>query len=418
MFDIDIPYKHESSPFRKSLAAFGDCALIVTGKFETRAITLTENGVTQTRYGALKHGDCVGKPYGARVDTSRGHVHMLSLDPVLWSTSLPHRTQIIYAPDASLIVGCLDLVPGCRVFEAGTGSGSLTHFLAQAVWPTGHVHTFEFHAGRVECARVEFQEHSLTSIVSVTHRDVCAEGFPQLGEQNNPTGVNAVSLDLPQPVARSSSSSGCVSTRHCYCCLPLHFLSVIGGRICSFSPCIEQVQRTCSALHLTGFVQMQTVECLQRAYDVSRTFLNVPNMGQVGAGDPAASKATDHRPDVDGRWNKRFLLPPPAPTNTRYLSKVDKGIRNGNESTFSDRLIDEEENVGTSSGKKRMRLDSQNNKSATERDNARFTWEAISQHVMAGHTGYLTFASWLPQPVLSRCDSRKCNSLTDTVNLT
>ncbi|KAF5403056.1 tRNA methyltransferase [Paragonimus heterotremus] len=405
MFDVGLPSKYKASPFRKSVAAFGDCALIVTGKFEIRAITLTENGVTQTRYGALKHDDCIGKPYGARIDTSRGHVHILSLDPVLWSTSLPHRTQIIYAPDASLIVGCLDLVPGCRVFEAGTGSGSLTHFLAQAVWPTGHVHTFEFHAGRVECARVEFQAHSLTSIVSVTHRDVCSEGFPQLGEQDNPTGVNAVSLDLPQPWL--------VVPR-----LPGVFRSETGGRICSFSPCIEQVQRTCSALHLTGFVQMHTVECLQRAYDVSKTFLSVPNMGQVGADAPTASKATDHRSDVDGKWNKRFLLPPPAPTTARYLSKVDKDVQNGGESTLADQPIDEEENGGPSSGKKRMRLDSRNNKPATARDNARFTWEAVPQPVMAGHTGYLTFASWLPKPIPSRCDSRKCNPISDTVNLT
>ncbi|KAF8566932.1 hypothetical protein P879_08237 [Paragonimus westermani] len=120
---------------------------------------------------------------------------MLLLDPVLWSTSLPHRTQIIYVPDSCLIVGCLDLVPGYRVFEACIGSWSLTYFLAQAVWPTGHVHTSKYHTGRVERARVEFQKHSLTSTVSVTHRDVCSEGFPQHGEQDNPEGVNAVSLD-------------------------------------------------------------------------------------------------------------------------------------------------------------------------------------------------------------------------------
>lgn len=56
-----------------------------------------------------------------------------------------------------MIVGGLDLVPGRQVFEAGTGSGALTHFLVQAVWPHGHVYTFEFHEGRAKLAVDEFQ---------------------------------------------------------------------------------------------------------------------------------------------------------------------------------------------------------------------------------------------------------------------
>lgn len=82
---------------------------------------------------------------------------MLKIDPALWAFSLPHRTQIIYPTDASMIVGQLDLLPGSRVLEAGTGSGALTHALAQAVWPNGHVSTFDFHEERVMRARVEFE---------------------------------------------------------------------------------------------------------------------------------------------------------------------------------------------------------------------------------------------------------------------
>lgn len=95
-----------------------------------------------------------------QISTSCGHVHILPFDAVLWSHSLPHRTQIIYPPDASVIVGGLDLVPGKRVLEAGTGSGSLTHFLAQAVWPSGRVRSFEFHVGRVDRATQEFEVSS------------------------------------------------------------------------------------------------------------------------------------------------------------------------------------------------------------------------------------------------------------------
>lgn len=95
-----------------------------------------------------------------QITTSIGRVVILALDPIIWSFSLPHRTQIIYPPDASMIVGQLDLVPGSRVLEAGTGSGALTHALAQAVWPNGRVSTFDFHEERVKRAREEFEVRS------------------------------------------------------------------------------------------------------------------------------------------------------------------------------------------------------------------------------------------------------------------
>lgn len=40
------------------------------------------------------------------------------------------------------------------------------------------------------------------------------------------------------------------------------------GVFCSFSPCIEQVQRTCAALEEQGFFAVRTMECLLRHYEV------------------------------------------------------------------------------------------------------------------------------------------------------
>ena len=39
---------------------------------------------------------------------------------------------------------------------------------------------------------------------------------------------------------------------------------------CSFSPCIEQVQRTCAALEENGFFAVRSMECLLRRYEVKQ----------------------------------------------------------------------------------------------------------------------------------------------------
>uniref|UniRef100_A0A8W7P3A8 tRNA (adenine(58)-N(1))-methyltransferase n=1 Tax=Anopheles coluzzii TaxID=1518534 RepID=A0A8W7P3A8_ANOCL len=49
-----------------------------------------------------------------------------------------------------------------------------------------------------------------------------------------------------------------------------------GGRICSFSPCIEQSMRVCEALGKCGFIEVQNIEVLQ-VEDCVRT-RNVPVM--------------------------------------------------------------------------------------------------------------------------------------------
>ena len=61
-----------------------------------------------------------------------------------------------------------------------------------------------------------------------------------------------------------------------------------GGRLCSFSPCIEQVQRTAAKLEQSGFDDIQVVECLQRTYEVKMHTLTVPNVGFAASGDDSS----------------------------------------------------------------------------------------------------------------------------------
>lgn len=151
--------------------------------------------IFQTSFGALKVRNVIGVTYGSRVELSKGYAHVLQPNPELWTQTLPHRTQIIYTPDISMILHQLEVRPGSIVIESGTGSGSLSHYFLRALKPHGHLHTFDFHEARANQAREEFKHHGLGDFVSVYHRDVCENGF---GEEMNGK-ADAVFLDLPAP---------------------------------------------------------------------------------------------------------------------------------------------------------------------------------------------------------------------------
>merc|ERR1712018_505972 len=120
----------------------------------------TVENIFQTAcYGALKMKDLIGQKFGTRIQLSKGYAHVLYPTPDLWTKTLPHRTQILYATDISLILLQLELKPGCVVIESGTGSGSLSHSFIRTIAPHGHLYTFDFHQHRVDLAQEEFKNH-------------------------------------------------------------------------------------------------------------------------------------------------------------------------------------------------------------------------------------------------------------------
>ncbi|BGP27911.1 tRNA (adenine-N(1)-)-methyltransferase catalytic subunit trm61 [Rhodotorula toruloides] len=139
----------------------------------------------QSRYGCFRHNDMVGKPWGTKLASTngRGFVYLLKPTPELWTQALPHRTQILYLPDIAFITSYLDIKPGSRVIEAGTGSGSFTHALARTVGSSGRVHSFEYHEERFLKAQEEFEQHGLKEVVTVKHRNVYKDGFDGLEDQ-------------------------------------------------------------------------------------------------------------------------------------------------------------------------------------------------------------------------------------------
>ncbi|KAG6716037.1 hypothetical protein I3843_04G025700 [Carya illinoinensis] len=233
----------------------GDLVIVYERHDNMKAVKVCQDSVLQNRFGVFKHSDWIGKPFGSKVFSNKGgFIYLLAPTPELWTLVLSHRTQILYIADISFVVMYLEIVPGCLVLESGTGSGSLTTSLARAVAPTGHVYTFDFHEQRAASAREDFEKTEVCNLVTVGVRDIQGEGFPE-----EFSGLaDSVFLDLPQPWLAIPSAAKMLKP---------------DGALCSFSPCIEQVQRTCDTL-ISKFTDIRTFEVLLRTYEVQEVRMN------------------------------------------------------------------------------------------------------------------------------------------------
>ncbi|KAJ2497751.1 tRNA (adenine-N(1)-)-methyltransferase catalytic subunit trm61 [Coemansia sp. RSA 1972] len=239
----------------KNIVESGDLVVVYSTPETMTTMTVSEGEIFNNRFGSFRHSDMVGLKYGSKIQshTGRGFVYLLHPTPALWTQVVPHRTQILYLPDISFISLYLNLMPGKIVIESGTGSGSFSHSLARTIAPTGHLYTFEYHELRAQAAKKEFDEHSLASMVTIEHRDVIANGFGRTDL------ADAVFLDLPAPWDAVEAAKQALRKDAI-------------GRICCFSPCIEQVQRTALALNEHGFAEIRMFECLAKDYE----FRNAP----------------------------------------------------------------------------------------------------------------------------------------------
>jgi tRNA (adenine57-N1/adenine58-N1)-methyltransferase len=97
----------------------------------------------------------------------------------------------MYPKDIGYLLLRLNVMPGKRVIEAGTGSGGLTLALARAVAPDGMVYSYEYRAEIQDVARQNLEQLGLLPYCSLTVRDA-AEGFDQ-------TDVDALFYDMREP---------------------------------------------------------------------------------------------------------------------------------------------------------------------------------------------------------------------------
>ena len=141
-----------------------------------RSLTVAPGKKWSGRFGTLSHATMVGRNFGCKLlsDDGKGFIYLLRPSAELWTASVSHRTQILYKADIAMICLQLELLPGCVVIEAGTGSGSLSHMIARCVGASGTLHTFEYNAQRAEPSsrRMASAGASTACTTSGRHADV------------------------------------------------------------------------------------------------------------------------------------------------------------------------------------------------------------------------------------------------------
>ncbi|TIB72217.1 hypothetical protein E3Q24_01816 [Wallemia mellicola] len=241
-----------------------DLVVLWLTKEQQQLLKIESDKIFQNKFGRFNTNDIINKRFGDKLvsTNNKGFIHLLKPTPELWTNALPHRTQILYNTDISFILLNLNIKPSSVVIESGTGSGSFSHAIARTIGRRGRLHSFEYHKSRSEKVSTEFEEHGLSDIITVYNRDACKLGFT---DQLNDS-VDAVFLDLPMPWL--AIPHGKKSLRKDKV-----------GRICCFSPCIEQVLKTVKSLNDEHFANITTYEVLTRNYDTS--YNQVPTINDI-----------------------------------------------------------------------------------------------------------------------------------------
>ena len=235
---------NEGAPFQD-----GEQVLLIDQRGKRHLIFLRKSETFHSDRGWISHDAIIGQPEGTWVRSSMG-LRYVALRPTLaeFVLDMPRGAQVIYPKDLAMILFWADVYPGCRVLEAGMGSGALTLALLRAVGPEGRVISYE--------QRDEFARRALANIHmrsgEVTNLTV------RLGAVEDGVGdedpVDRVLLDLPEPWKLTPAMARVLRP---------------GGILLSYVPTIIQAQQTAETLGRDRqWALVETFETLFRPWNI------------------------------------------------------------------------------------------------------------------------------------------------------
>ena len=136
-------------------------------------VKISKKESLHTHIGVLKHADAIGKEYGSRLMTNKDkYVYLLKPTMYDYVMKIQHGTQIVYPKDLGYIVARAGIESGQKILEIGTGSGSLTSFVASIVKPRGHVYTFDVDEKFMKIAEKNIKKAGVSKYVTQHNLDL------------------------------------------------------------------------------------------------------------------------------------------------------------------------------------------------------------------------------------------------------
>lgn len=230
----------------KHVVKTDETIVLIDSKFRKFLVDTTEDTRKIKGIGVINPKELVGKKIGEKLGI--GNKEFWILRPSLTDKlhAIKRKAQIILPKDAAHILMQCGLESGDKVLEAGIGSGSLTIALATAVAPEGKVFSYDIREDFIEHAQRNLKKAELDQFVTIKLKDVT-----KAIDENE---LKAVILDIATPWKAVTRAWNALT---------------IGGYLCTYSPLISQVEKTIKEMRKQPFIEIQTIENIQREMIVS-----------------------------------------------------------------------------------------------------------------------------------------------------
>jgi tRNA (adenine57-N1/adenine58-N1)-methyltransferase len=208
--------------------------------------------------GVFNPSDLIGKKYGEQIKIGNKQFWILTPSIQDKLQALRRLAQIILPRDSAHIIMNCSIESGFRVLEAGIGSGSLTIALTNAVAPKGKVISYD--------TRQDFIDHAMKNLKMANLDKYVEPRLNDITKGIDEKNLDAVIIDIANPWEAVSHSFKALR---------------VGGYLCTYSPLISQVENTIKEIKKHNFIEVKTLENIQREMIVSE-FGTRPSFDMLG----------------------------------------------------------------------------------------------------------------------------------------
>ncbi len=219
----------------------GEKIVLIDSNFKKYIIDLRDKTDKFKGIGVFNPISLEGIKYGEKIKIGEKNFWVLKPSLMDKLQSLKRNAQIILPKDAAHIIINCSVESGNNIVEAGIGSGALTIALASMVSPNGKIFSYD--------TRKNFIEHALRNVELANLSDYVFTKIKDITTGIDEKNIDVVVLDIPNPWD---------AIDHAWESLK------IGGYFCSYSPLISQVENTVKKLKRKKFIEIKTMENIQR----------------------------------------------------------------------------------------------------------------------------------------------------------